>query len=125
MGTNRRLEQQLGKLLRGKPLRSKLRNTKTLIVGIGNLLKGDDGAGPIFCQKLRDARVSAEIIDAGTAPENYIQAIIRKNPESLLVIDAIDFGASPGVIELFRPEQMSQAIQELSDILLGFFPPHK
>ncbi len=167
MGTNHQLEQLLG-----SPLRGKLRNTKTLIVGIGNLLKGDDAAGPIVCQKLRDAGVSAEIIDAGTAPENYIQAIIRRAPESLLVVDAIDFGASAGAIEVFRPEQLtsfiisthslsphlfvdmvcreievdvyfigiqpvqtqlgqavssqvSQAIQELSDTILGIFPPHK
>lgn len=39
-------------------------------------------------------------------PENYIQPIIKKAPKNLLIIDAIDFGASPGAINIFRPEQI-------------------
>jgi hydrogenase 3 maturation protease len=74
---------------------NKLRDTKTVIVGIGNTLKGDDGAGPWVCQKLQEARVSAELIDAGTVPENYIQPIISKSPQNLIIIDAIDSGAPP------------------------------
>ena len=30
----------------------KLRNSKTVILGIGNTLKGDDGAGPLVCEGL-------------------------------------------------------------------------
>jgi len=89
---------------------SKLHGSKTLIVGIGNTLKGDDGAGPLICERLRDAGVGAELIDVGTVPENYIQPIIKKAPENLLIIDAIDFGASPGAIELFKPEQLSSSV---------------
>jgi len=89
---------------------SKLHGSKTLIVGIGNTLKGDDGAGPLICERLRDAGVGAELIDVGTVPENYIQPIIKKAPENLLIIDAIDFGASAGAIELFKPEQLSSSV---------------
>jgi hydrogenase 3 maturation protease len=87
-----------------------LRNSRTVIVGIGNILKGDDGAGPLVCQRLKEAKVRADLIDAGTVPENYIQPIIKKGPQNLLVIDAIDFGAKPGTIRLFRPEQLSSHI---------------
>ena len=86
---------------------NRLRNTKTLIVGIGQTLKGDDGVGPVVCEKLRQAKVSTEVIDAGTAPENYIQPIIKKAPQNLLIIDAVDFGAPAGVIKLFKPEKLS------------------
>jgi len=81
--------------------------SRTLIVGIGNVLKGDDGAGPLVCEQLKHAKVSAEMIDASTVPENYIQPIIKKAPENLLVIDAIDFGAPPGTIRIFKPEQLN------------------
>jgi hydrogenase 3 maturation protease len=86
---------------------NKYRDSKTLIVGIGNTLKGDDGAGPLVCEQLGLKEVSAELIDAGTVPENYIQPIIKKGPQNLLVIDAIDFAAAPGTIRIFNLEQIN------------------
>jgi hydrogenase 3 maturation protease len=95
-----------------EPLRqlNKLRGSKTVILGIGNVLKGDDGAGPLLCQKLLKAGISAEVIDAGTVPENYIQSIIKKAPQSLLIVDAIDFAASPGSVRIFEPEKLSSLV---------------
>ena len=88
---------------------NKLRGSKAVIVGIGNTLKGDDGAGPLVCQRL-EGKTCAELIDAATVPENYIQPIIKKAPQNLLVIDAIDFGASAGMISIFRPEQLNSIV---------------
>jgi len=88
---------------------NKLRGSKTVIVGIGNLLKGDDGAGPLVCEQLT-GKVCAELIDAGTVPENYIQPIIKKAPQNLLIIDAIDFGASAGTISIFKPGQLNSSV---------------
>ncbi len=88
---------------------SKLSGSKTLILGIGNTLKGDDGVGPLICQELA-GKISAEIIDAGTVPENYIQPVIKKAPQNLLIIDAIDFGASPGRIRIFKPQQLNSLV---------------
>ncbi len=96
MGTDQQLLRQL----------NKMRNSATLIVGIGNLLKGDDGVGPLVCEQLA-GKTSAELIDAGTVPENYIQPIIKKAPRNLLVIDAIDFGAPAGTIRIFEPERLN------------------
>ena len=87
-----------------------LRGSKTVIVGIGNTLKGDDATGPLVCQQLQDAGVCAELIDAGTVPENYIQPIIKKAPQNLIIIDAINFGASAGTIKIFKPEQLSSLV---------------
>ena len=99
MGANEQLFKRL----------NEFRGTRTVIVGIGNTLKGDDGAGPLVCQRL-DGKVCAGLIDAGTVPENYIQPIIKKAPQSLLIIDAIDFGASPGTIKIFRPDQLNSSV---------------
>ena len=82
-----------------------LGGSRTVILGIGNTLKGDDAVGPLVCERLA-GKVRAEVIDAGAVPENYIQPIIRKNPETLLIIDAIDFGAAAGTISVFRPDQL-------------------
>ncbi|MHC4171877.1 MAG: hydrogenase 3 maturation endopeptidase HyCI [Planctomycetota bacterium] len=96
MDTDEQLLQQL----------NKLRNSATLIVGIGNVLKGDDAVGPLVCEQLA-GKIRAELIDAGTVPENYIQPIIKKAPQNLLVIDAIDFGAPAGTIRMFKPERLN------------------
>jgi hydrogenase 3 maturation protease len=87
-----------------------LRDSTTVIVGIGNILKGDDGAGPLVCQQLKRAKICADLIDAGTVPENYIQPIIKKAPQNLLVIDAIDFGATPGTVRIFKPGQLDSHV---------------
>jgi len=89
---------------------NKLRDSSTIILGIGNILKGDDGAGPLVCQRLTAAKVSAKLIDAGTVPENYIQRIIKKAPRNLIVIDAIDFGADAGTVKIFEPEQLNSHV---------------
>ena len=100
MGADEQLFEQL----------NNLRGSKTLIVGIGNTLKGDDGAGPAVCQLLGEGKISAELIDAGSVPENYIQPIIKKAPQNLLIIDAIDFGAQGGTIRIFKPEQLDSLV---------------
>jgi len=100
MGSDQSLFEQLNKLC----------DSPTIILGIGNILKGDDRAGPLVCEQLKAARISAELIDAGTVPENYIQRIIKKAPRTLLIIDAIDFGAEAGTIKVFKPQQLNSHI---------------
>jgi hydrogenase 3 maturation protease len=77
----------------------------TLILTIGNTLKGDDAAGPIIAEKLKPV-IPDHIIDAGTTPENYIQPVIDKNPKVLLIIDAINFDSPPGTLKIFPPEKI-------------------
>jgi hydrogenase maturation protease HycI len=89
---------------------NKLRDSSAVILGIGNILKGDDSAGPLVCRQLEAAKISAGLIDAGTVPENYIQRIIKKAPQALIVIDAIDFGAEAGTIKIFEPEQLNSLV---------------
>jgi hydrogenase 3 maturation protease len=86
-----------------------LRNSETVIVGIGHTLKGDDAVGPLVCRQLK-GKVCVKLINAGTVPENYIQPIIKKAPQNLIIIDAIDFGASAGTINIFKPEQLNSFV---------------
>ncbi len=99
MGSNKQLFEQL----------EQLHSSKTVILGIGNTLKGDDGAGPLVCEALA-GKTCAEIIDAATVPENYIQPIIKKNPQSLVIIDAVDFAGSVGEIKVFEPEELNSLV---------------
>jgi len=60
----------------------------------------------VFCAGIK-GRVAADVIDAGAVPENYIGPIIKKAPENLLIVDAVDFGARPGTIRLLTPQSLS------------------
>ena len=86
------------------------RNSSTVIMGIGNILKGDDAVGPLVCERLKNENISADVIDAATVPENYIQTVIKKSPRNLIVIDAISFDAAPGAIKVFQAEQLDSII---------------
>lgn len=69
-------------------------------MGIGNSLKMDDGAGPWLIKKLKGKKLKNDIdlLDAGPAPENFTGRIRRLNPETLLIVDALDLGQGPGTI---------------------------
>jgi hydrogenase 3 maturation protease len=75
------------------------------IVGVGNRLKGDDGAGPAVIDRIA-GRTGAHAIDAGVAPENYLEKIASLKPESVLLIDAVDFGESTGSVRLIEPSSL-------------------
>ena len=78
---------------------------KVTIVGIGNVLKGDDGAGPVLVQKLT-SQLSCVCIDAGTTPENFLGMIVREKPDVLLLIDAMHLGREPGAYEMAAAEEI-------------------
>jgi hydrogenase 3 maturation protease len=80
-------------------------STKPLIIGIGNELRGDDGAGIILLQKIQSAGYKNAIIVGGN-PENYLQKIIAMPGGSRLWIDAIHWGSPAGQIKIFSPEEI-------------------
>lgn len=71
----------------------------TVILTIGNSLRGDDGVGPYIASKLSSSDVLL-IINAECNPENSIDKITAFKPKSIIVIDAADFRGEPGQIEL-------------------------
>lgn len=72
---------------------------KTIILGIGNTLRSDDGAGSVLASRIK-GRVPFTVIDAGPSPENYLEKIIKDKPDSVIIVDAADFGAIPGEFKL-------------------------
>lgn len=75
---------------------------KVVILGIGNTLKSDDAAGSVIASAL-DKRLPYTIYDAGANPENYLGSIIKDKPDNIIIIDAADFGGSPGELRLEEP----------------------
>ena len=78
------------------------------ILGVGNQYRGDDGVGSLIAQRLA-GRVSAQVIDAGAVPENYLEKIARSHPDTVLVVDAVDFGGKAGEWRLLDPVAIAQS----------------
>jgi len=68
---------------------------------VGNRLRGDDGAGLYLANLLKGDR-EFRVIEAGEAPENYLEKIIKERPEKIIFVDALDLGGKPGEAKFFR-----------------------
>lgn len=68
------------------------------IIGCGNLIRKDDGAGPILIRKLWDLGVpeNVRLADGGTAGMDVIFQIGKAR--KLILIDACSTGAEPGTV---------------------------
>ena len=73
------------------------------ILGIGNELNGDDAAGVLIVRKLKQKlpqQDKIQLIEGSIAPENYSSVIRKFNPEWIWLIDAVDFDADPGHVQI-------------------------
>ncbi|TET44169.1 MAG: hydrogenase maturation peptidase HycI [Dehalococcoidia bacterium] len=109
---------------------------KEVILGIGNILNGDDGIGVYVAERvdecLHDAEEEPEhaqamgmsgviAIDCGTAPENYTSIIRRHNPDRLVLVDAADMGLTPGSYRIIPPEKIGVMHVSTHNIPLSVF----
>ncbi len=84
---------------------------KVVIVGIGNILRGDDAVGPELIKRLKlkiKNESQIELLDVGEAPENYLEKIVKQTPDTVLLIDAVDFGGSAGSVTLLEQESLKE-----------------
>ncbi|MFH1269653.1 MAG: hydrogenase 3 maturation endopeptidase HyCI [Candidatus Omnitrophota bacterium] len=81
---------------------------KVVIVGIGNALRSDDGAGSLLAARIKD-KVAFTVFDAEEAPENYLGKIVREDPGTVLIIDAVDFGAKAGEFRFLEANEIKTA----------------
>jgi len=78
---------------------------KTVIFGIGNTLRGDDGLGSVLVNTIA-GKIDALCLDGGNAPENYLGKILKERPDTLLIIDALHLGEQPGTFKLLKPDEL-------------------
>lgn len=93
---------------------------KVVIVGIGNILRGDDGFGPALISRLQ-GKLKALCIDAGTAPENYTGKIVKGNPNTILLVDALHLDKNAGEFELLKKEDIVKVGFTTHDISPNMF----
>jgi hydrogenase 3 maturation protease len=82
-----------------------LHGKRTVILGIGNPLQGDDAVGSNLVDILH-GRVEATLINGGEVPENYLSSIRAAQPELVLIIVALELGAEPGCVVVLDADRL-------------------
>jgi len=81
--------------------------TRTVVIGIGNRLRGDDAAGVVVAEQLRPrVRDGVEVVSCDEEPSRLMEA--WEGAESVLLVDTVSSGSPPGT--LHRVEAGEQAV---------------
>jgi hydrogenase maturation protease len=81
---------------------------KTVVLGLGNVLHADDGAGAQAIKRLReDLRVPADVVlvEGGTLGLELLSYVW--DCSRLIVIDAVDVGEAPGTVVRMSGEELN------------------
>ena len=76
-----------------------------LFVGIGNILKTDDGIGVYISNKIKETAVIKKLT-VEVSIENYIGKINSLKHDVLILIDCVDFGKPAGYYELLPADKV-------------------
>jgi len=94
------------------------KSIRIVFVGIGNMLRNDDGAGPYIAQKLKSTNNRIVIIpEAGI--ERYISAINREKPDLIIFLDCVNFGREPGYWEFIPIDKVEETTCHSHNISLN------
>lgn len=80
---------------------------RTLVIGLGNPLMGDDGLGVAALELLReewDLPVEVELVDGGTWGMNLLPLV--ESARRLILVDAIRGGAKPGTLTVLERSEL-------------------
>lgn len=85
---------------------------RILVVGVGNVLHGDDGFGVEVAWRLAKESLpsSVKVMETGIGGMSIIQELMQ-GYDAVLIIDAHDSGATPGTLRLVEP-----VLPELADL---------
>lgn len=123
MGNRKILNSSLWNLKLSRILnRSSPTPSRLAIIGVGQTLCGDDGAGPAVIDRLKQIMEPCEnllLINCGHAPENCFGPIIRFAPNEILFIDAIRTTAPPGTICWLNAHEADSAGSSTHTLSLG------
>lgn len=90
------------------------------VIGLGNILRGDDGVGPVIIQKIENkaSNLSIKAIDAGSDAFLILDHLLESDP--VLIVDCAKMGADPGTINLFSADTAEKIPANIGLSLHGF-----
>jgi hydrogenase 3 maturation protease len=80
---------------------------KTIIIGVGNPLRGDDGVGIKILEYLENMDLpDVMILNIETVPGAFIGKVSEYEPTHVLLVDAANFHGQPGDAKLMSSSQI-------------------
>jgi hydrogenase maturation protease len=91
------------------------------LLGLGNLMRTDDAVGMLTLQTLAESSLlppDVRVIEGGTLGLDLLDSL--RGISRLLVLDAVDTGATPGTLKRFEGQEVDDLPVSKSVHLLGF-----
>jgi len=86
---------------------------RTAFLGMGNVDRGDDGAGMALAQKLLESGIS-NVFLGGTNPEKNLPSIRDGGYDTVFLLDAAHMGAEPGSIAILDAREIQSTFPVVS-----------
>jgi len=96
------------------------KDKRVLFVGIGNVLRTDDGVGVYISSGIKNT-YSITALTVEVSLENYIGKINSINPDILVLIDCVDMNSIPGTYKLIPISQIKDLTFNTHNISLKRF----
>jgi len=97
----------------------RIRGKRFGVVGIGNVLRGDDGAGCRVAELL-EGKLDMPVVDAAEVPENYGGWVARRNLETVIYVDAVEFDGEPGEARIIPLENLMMSASSTHSLSLHY-----
>jgi len=86
-----------------------------IIIGMGNRDRADDGVGLELAQRLKKRYPNRVFSEEDKSVEGIVfEQMERKDVETILFIDATDFGGNPGDVQCFKSEDAQRFVPSFS-----------
>ncbi len=77
---------------------------KIAVVGVGNILMGDEGAGIAVVEELRRRNVNVDLHDCGTMGVDILNTISEY--DKVIIVDAVKGFGTPGEVVKIKPREI-------------------
>lgn len=94
------------------------RANRLLFIGVGNVLKRDDGVGVVISKQIIE-RPDIKSLTVEVSIENYIGKINSLEPGEIVIVDCMELGGSPGTYRLMALKDVEDITFNTHNISLG------
>ena len=90
------------------------------VIGLGNILRGDDGIGPVIIQQLEESKnsLSIQLCDAGSDAFTILDQLLESEP--IVIIDCARMGKKPGTVQKILVKNIKNLPVNLGMSLHGY-----
>jgi hydrogenase 3 maturation protease len=78
----------------------------TVLLGVGNRWRGDDSVGTLLAQELSSGK-TFHVVNGEDVPENYTDRVRAFQPQTIILVDAVDGALPPGHVLVLRANDLN------------------